>query len=302
MYDLIGDIHGHIQPLEALLRKMGYVQTEGIYRHPNRKALFIGDYIDRGPAIREVLQLVKGMVDAGAAIALMGNHEYNALAWHTPDRKGDYLRSHSEKHYCQHAETLRQFAGFENDWQAYINWFYTLPLFVELDGFRAVHACWDDAHIQWLKANNLQLLTPDFLRAAHNRGSQEHLVIEETLKGKEVDIPAEFVWNDKDGNPRTTNRTQWWADPRAQFIWGEFLFNCPEAMADVVIPANQNFYVYPLDAPPVFVGHYWLTGAAPVIQRSNVVCLDYSIAKGGSLVAYRWDGGLIREESFVVQG
>lgn len=302
MYDLIGDIHGHLQPLEALLRKMGYASTDGIYRHPDRKALFIGDYIDRGPDIPGVLKLVKGMVDAGEAIALMGNHEYNALAWHTQDRKGGYLRSHSENHYRQHAETLRQFEGNADEWQQYLDWFYTLPLFVELEGFRAVHACWDDAHIQWLKANKLQKLTPEFLRAAHIRGSREHLVIEETLKGKEVDIPAEYVWNDKDGNPRTTNRTQWWAEPHAQLTWGEFLFNCPEAMADQAIPADQSFYVYPPDAPPVFVGHYWLTGARPMIQRSNVVCLDYSIAKGGSLVAYRWDSGPIREENFVLQG
>ena len=47
---------------------------------------------------------------------------------------------------------------------------------------------------------------------------------------------------------------------------------------------------YSKDAPPVFFGHYWLDDSYPVVQAENVICLDYSIAKGGSLVAYRWNG------------
>ncbi len=42
----------------------------------------------------------------------------------------------------------------------------------------------------------------------------------------------------------------------------------------------------PRDAVPVFVGHYWLTGTPTPL----VACTDYSVAKGGKLVAYRWDG------------
>jgi hypothetical protein len=46
---------------------------------------------------------------------------------------------------------------------------------------------------------------------------------------------------------------------------------------------------YPSDAPPVFFGHYWLKGQ-PQLQAHNVCCLDYSVAKGGELVCYRFDG------------
>ncbi len=45
----------------------------------------------------------------------------------------------------------------------------------------------------------------------------------------------------------------------------------------------------PANAVPVFVGHYWLTGT-PTPLAGNVACTDYSVAKGGKLVAYRWDG------------
>ena len=82
MIDLIGDIHGHADKLEELLIKLGYSNKSGLYAHPNRKALFVGDFIDRGPKIRETLAIVKAMVESGNAIALMGNHEYNALCFH----------------------------------------------------------------------------------------------------------------------------------------------------------------------------------------------------------------------------
>ena len=48
--------------------------------------------------------------------------------------------------------------------------------------------------------------------------------------------------------------------------------------------------LYPADAKPVFVGHYWLSATRPDLLAENVACLDYSVAKGGFLCAYRWDG------------
>lgn len=55
-YDLVGDIHGHADPLHRLLAKLDYVEDNGIYRHPERTMLFAGDFIDRGPEQREALE------------------------------------------------------------------------------------------------------------------------------------------------------------------------------------------------------------------------------------------------------
>jgi hypothetical protein len=68
--DLIGDIHGHAGRLKALFRKLDYERKNGAYRHPDRKIIFVGDYIDRGPDSPEVVDIVRSMVDAGSAIAL----------------------------------------------------------------------------------------------------------------------------------------------------------------------------------------------------------------------------------------
>lgn len=69
--DLIGDTHGHADKLEELLIDLKYSKkgNDNFYSHPTRKVVFLGDYIDRGPKIRQILEVVKGMADSGNAIA-----------------------------------------------------------------------------------------------------------------------------------------------------------------------------------------------------------------------------------------
>ncbi|MBC7848656.1 MAG: metallophosphoesterase [Chitinophagaceae bacterium] len=289
MYDLIGDIHGHSVPLKTLLQTMDYIPINGIWRHENRKAVFVGDYIDRGPAIREVLSIVRGMVDNGHALALLGNHEYNALGYAFQLPNGQFLRSHNAVHTKQHQATLDQFRSYQQEWKSYLDWFATLPLFAELNGIRAVHACWDDDHIQWLKDTGNTTMNTNLLLASFERGNIATTIIEETLKGKEFNIPEKYSWHDKDGHPRNSNRLRWWINPDA-VAYGDFLFNCPPELRDQPVNQGLSMSVYPADAPPVFFGHYWMEDKFPVIQSVNVICLDYSVAKGGHLVAYRWYG------------
>ena len=81
-FDLIGDVHGCLDELSALLREMGWdVDPEaGTGRHPHgRTAVFLGDLVDRGPDTPGVLRLAMNMVDAGAAIVVPGNHEQKLL-------------------------------------------------------------------------------------------------------------------------------------------------------------------------------------------------------------------------------
>jgi hypothetical protein len=66
MHDLIGDIHGHADELQQLLGTLGYARQKGVYRHPERQAIFLGDFIDRGPKIRETLEIVRPMIDSWA--------------------------------------------------------------------------------------------------------------------------------------------------------------------------------------------------------------------------------------------
>jgi len=67
-YDVIGDIHGHAEELRTLLRQLGYEERNGGYVAEGRNAIFVGDFIDRGPAIREVLQIARAMVRRNGAM------------------------------------------------------------------------------------------------------------------------------------------------------------------------------------------------------------------------------------------
>ncbi|RYD54342.1 MAG: phosphoesterase [Sphingobacteriales bacterium] len=298
MYDLIGDIHGHAEPLKRLLRKMGYRESMGSWQHPERKAIFVGDYIDRGPAIRETLAIVRRMQESGNAVALLGNHEFNALAYGHQLPDGSYLRSHKEVHNQQHEQTLLQFSGYQKDWQSYTEWFYSLPLFLELPELRAVHACWDEGHIAWLRKCGYETLNKELLVQSHDKHSYAYRVIEDLLKGKEYNLPEGVMYKDKDGHPRTASRYKWWI--RAEGAsFGSYLFHCPADLHQHMIDGSTAA-PYPTDAKPVFFGHYWLEDQFPVIQAANVVCLDYSIAKGGNLVAYRWNGESVLDNTHFV--
>ncbi|MDE6276064.1 MAG: AAA family ATPase, partial [Clostridia bacterium] len=81
-FDIIGDIHGCFDELQLLLKQLGYVETDGTYSHPQkRRAIFLGDFCDRGPRNADVLRLVMDMVKSGNAIAVPGNHDVKLLKY-----------------------------------------------------------------------------------------------------------------------------------------------------------------------------------------------------------------------------
>jgi hypothetical protein len=71
-YDVIGDIHGRAEKLVGLLRRLGYVERQGAWRHAERTAVFVGDLIDRGPQQRDSIRIPRAMVEAGTAQIVLG--------------------------------------------------------------------------------------------------------------------------------------------------------------------------------------------------------------------------------------
>src|SRR5215467_7704124 len=76
-FDIIGDVHGCFDELTQLLAELGYQKNDaGALQPPDgRKAIFVGDLVDRGPKIPETVRLVKEMVDSGYAFCVPGNHD-----------------------------------------------------------------------------------------------------------------------------------------------------------------------------------------------------------------------------------
>jgi len=142
-YDIIGDIHGHADALGALLTKLGYGVVKGVYQHEKNKVIFFGDFIDRGPQQREVIEIVKPMVEQGHALSVMGNHEFNAICYATSEKGGRVLREHSEKNTAQHQAFLDAYpVAVERS--TIIDWFKTLPVHIETSGIRVIHASWNE--------------------------------------------------------------------------------------------------------------------------------------------------------------
>ncbi len=97
-FDIVGDIHGCFDELRDLLTQLGYeiAQESGDYRvtpPEGRKAIFVGDLVDRGPKIPHVLRLAMSMVSAGQALCVPGNHDMKLLKKLRGTRRPDYART-----------------------------------------------------------------------------------------------------------------------------------------------------------------------------------------------------------------
>lgn len=252
--------------------------------------LFLGDYIDRGPRIREVLHLVRAMVESGDALAIMGNHEFNAICYATINVEGFPMRPHIERNIKQHRATKDQFANIESEWLEWIEWMKRLPMFLDLGGLRAVHACWDEERLPLLAGRNLT--ENAFLQACANRKAPEYRAIENVLKGPELFLPEGAIFTDKEGVQRPTIRSRWWQNTVGMTM-GELVMPLPMEINHPIKERHlKTIPNYPADAPPVFFGHYWMPPDAPRAPLApNLACLDYSAAFANNpLVAYRWDG------------
>lgn len=290
--DVIGDVHGQRQKLVELLRHLGYRESAGVFRHDSRKALFLGDLIDRGPDQLATVELVRRMVYAGTARCIVGNHEFNAMAWVTPDadRPGEYLRPHNPTNLHQHQAFLQEVEGTARHLEI-IEWFGTLPLWIDLGGLRVVHACWHQASMDVLQPllGPRNTVSAELLRQSSRRGSPAFAALEVICKGPEVRLPAGVEFQDKDGKTRREVRVRWWQ--RDLSTYRKAAIGPAEDMDKIPdLPMPGDWQGHPYSGPPVLFGHYWFTGTPQVISP-QFACLDYSAARQGHpLVAYRWDG------------
>ena len=308
-YDIIGDVHGHADKLVELLGKMEYEEIGGVWTHPVRTAVFVGDLIDRGPKQVETVAIVRRMVDAGTAQIILGNHEFNAIAWATedPDNPGDHFRSHNDKNTKQHHEYLAQVGEGSELHLEHLRWFMTLPLWLDLGDLRVVHACWDPKSFVAIAGMTGpdNSLTDELVLEASRKGSPAHQAIEHLLKGPEIPIPEPF--KDKDGHDRHEARFKWWLADAATSLRRAAVIpegsETPEKRDYPPLPET------PVDPPPpvapyadhvpVFYGHYWERGT-PTRSGEHTACVDYSAGKGGRLVAYRWQSeSVLGDDHFV---
>jgi hypothetical protein len=291
---IIPDIHGRIDKLQAALGALGFSHTRGAWRHPyGDTVMFLGDFIDRGPENGAVIDLVRDMIEAGTARAVMGNHELNAIHYHTDDpMTGDGLRPRSARNQAQHEAFLAEFPLGAARTKHVINWMQSLPIIVEDKDFRAVHACWDKVSVErLLEVQPDAILVGDLVYRSADDADPLMTAVERLTKGPELALPLGCGVHDQEGVRRERVRVRWWQSG-AQ-TWRDIsmsVFN-PDELPTQDLPDGLAQNCYGPTEKPVFFGHYWLDGA-PRMQAPNALCLDYSAGLNGPLVTYRMTSGV----------
>ena len=249
-FDIIGDVHGHAELLRVLLEKMGYQLLRGAWRHPEgRRAVFAGDLIDRGPLQSESLAIVRSMAEAGSALCVLGNHEYNAIL-HFLGRRGLSARD-------PHVSFLDEMARSSPEYRSALRWLVHLPLWLDLDGIRVVHACWDPAAIARLEDSGLcegGCCSLGLCLKATEKGRRPGIpseaqrlseALDQILKGQEIPLPLQksgehFCFKDNEGRLRDKIRVQWWREEARSFRDAAFL---PERNGMPRAPLPQSIFV-----------------------------------------------------------
>ncbi|MBR8538005.1 metallophosphoesterase [Carboxylicivirga sediminis] len=297
-YDIIGDVHGHHIQLQKLLLQMDYTLVNGVWSHAYRVAVFVGDFINRGPNSKGVIQIIRDMVNAGTALAILGNHEVNAILYFTKDDEGEPLRIPGNNNSKLLYKFAREYNGNKEALKRDIKWLRSLPLHLCLNGIRVVHAYWNDAHIRQLEG----LYTDGRIK----KGMLKHLLNDaddlskaffETIKGIELSMPKDLIIKDEQNIKRDNFRVKWWMIPKGK-TFKTLSYGNKFELPDYTIPTEiiDEYEVYPENAPIVFIGHYCM-GRGPMIPTNNVCCVDACVTGSGRLAAYRYSGEKALDES-----
>jgi hypothetical protein len=294
-YDIIADIHGRFDKFEALMGRLGYEKSgDGFVPPANHKALFLGDLIDTKPGyeypggVRATLQAVKVMCDRDDAISIMGNHEWNAILYHTRGSDGQWLKNHGDRNKRTHQGTLNDFPDHkdpDSEWRkVWLPWIKALPVALDLGGFRAVHASWNDEMLEILKGKSQE--DDDFLQLCANKSTLENKAMDWLLKGLEIPLPLGHSFSDHTGTERFKIRARWWEAPNDSITCSDLVFPVNKQIKPVPVTdeARAMFRPYPHDERPVFFGHFFKPADSRFQpERHNIACLDYSAGIDGPL-------------------
>ena len=304
-YDIIGDVHGCAKELKELLHRLGYqCDDAGVYRHSERTVVFIGDLVDRGEGQLEVLEIAKAMVDAGTAQMVMGNHEFNAVCYKIKGSDGKYIREHSDHNEDEHKKFL---ALTDEQQQYYLDWFRTLPLWLEIEApngnkLRLIHACWHPESMKVVEevCGADKLTTDEHYMEARRKGSRLYWAVETLLKGPEISLTkhGHAPYRDFIGKIRTDARARWWDRDAATLRDIADVRGVRQEHSDEPYPPlppdpveHFDFSLIYTDPVPVIYGHYWFQWDNHREDwTEHTACVDFSAVKGGKLVAYRWNG------------
>ena len=315
--DLIGDVHGELEALLALLGRLG---VEPERRRAQRPLVFVGDLIDRGPDSVGVVQLFAHLADAGLAVAVAGNHELNLLCGEPKEGNGWFFGQPDGAWIDGHHHPFASRPADAADRAFLRAWLGALPLALRRDDLQVVHACWDEAAIAALPASGeLAALSAGYAAAIdedlRRRGIPEQAQAERAAFAGLRDprcvpdrhlsaVAIEDVAQQRDNPVKLlTSGAEVEVGPGDHFyVGGKWRF------------VTRDRWWRRREGRPTVVGHYWRRRGAPIPGKvdlwddvgpfdwsGGVTCVDYSVGRryaerlrgraapfDGGLAALRW--------------
>jgi hypothetical protein len=264
--DIIADVHGEIDALEHLLVRLGYDAVG--YHRQGRRLVFLGDLIDRGPNSVAVIDKVAAMMEAGHAQCILGNHELNVLR----RKRAPHTGWLDGKPWIVNEVEIPQTMLPSERRKGIREFFATLPVALERDDLRVVHACWDHDAIEELRSVGDAMAV---YRQAHNRIKRdlEH-------NGYEDEVERNLAFQNRNPVKLITSGPE----VRA----AEPFFASGKMRHEARIPWWEQYE----DDATCVCGHYWRTplpgkltgdslfngyGEHDPLGNGNVMCIDYSV-------------------------
>jgi hypothetical protein len=294
-YTIVPDIHADSERLNW-----------SIAQSAHNKIIFLGDLIDAGKAVRQpddlgVLKRVSQMVTDGKASCILGNHELNAILFHRRSSVSkETLRSHKAINLSQHKSFIESFGMETADALDWTSWMLeTLPLWLEYEGLRIVHACWSDKAINIVKNRRPSgYLKPEDLEEVAAKKTEFSRAVETITSGPEAKLPADYSFTDNGGHERRSVRLSWWSTENT--TWKKAALSVPNVdhLPNDALPAELTSEIYSPDAKPALVGHYKMKGT-PRLLSHNASSLDFPANR----CVYHWTGETnLNDKNLVFEG
>lgn len=307
--DVVADIHGEIDALRDLLGHLGYDEV-GV--HPQgRRLVFLGDLVDRGPDSPAVVRVVSALLDAGRGQAVLGNHELNLLQGKEKKSAGNAWFFGNKEALDPGGPDVPQVLANDEIRRQARELFLRLPLALERNDLRVVHACWDTPSIDRLRQDTDVLRTHD-LEAARideelNRFQSDRDLarVLAAFGASEDDAAGVFLADPMGGRDRLREAigdSIGWRLARQNWNAVKLVTSGPERRA--VKPffkagkwrdeARMPWWPRYRDATWCVIGHYWrqplgdeddaehlFDPSRPyaMLGNGNVTCIDYSVGK-----------------------
>lgn len=299
--DIVGDIHGEMDALDALLETLGY-NAHGEHRQ-GRRLVFVGDLVDRGPDSPGVVERVASLVERGLAQCVAGNHELNLLRNEAKSGNAWIIHTHRPEQQPggEFAHSKRATDSFRQRCLAFLE---TLPLALVRDDLRVVHAAWVPDQVELL-AGATGSVTAVYERYArqvqlqmHRDGLLQRARLErehwhEALHDPRAVAPLLAGIGECDARYQMGNPVRVLTSGVERLGARPFWSGGKWRMCDRV-PWWETYH----ETPAVVIGHYWRrlrpipdsghpgsrpdlfagTGALDWLgPRRNVFCVDYSV-------------------------